>query len=811
MHRLRYLLILVCGTLIVSAAPSTSACVADEAAPLRLLFAGSSSTYWNDLPREVAKIVDRRVHQHPGRKVAVEIVGRSGSDIRVYSEPGFKNYEYGVKPNQTFLEKVRDERFDLVSLMVVCRFILGDDDPTGTGQSHADAVTKYCEAIRVAGGEPIFYEMGWGKSEREAEGRRRIFELAVKNRIRIFAPCSSAWARVYVERPDLALQHPQDGAHPGDLGHFLNLACFYAALTRASPVGVLPRSYHVWPHGLPKPTNEQQRAAIDQIVSQFKPDAYQAKLPKWMYRNMAESRNATIDEPTARYLETVAWETWQAIDRRLIDAVAAAEPVPAPDAQSTSANSAKPNILFVLTDDQGQQTLGCYGGKRVATPHLDSLARDGMLFRDAYVMPQCTPTRAALLSGQHSARNGMWHVIPWYGSPWARVAEPAYREQFPRTAFSLPKGLRSAGYATGMGGKWHLTSGNDGDYVALKPDAGSAYGFDFVAPPGSGSQNEGDKWVDHLTDQAIDFIERHRDRPWFFYLAHHTLHGTVSAPQPLVQKYLAAGAPPTGMHNAVYLAAIEHLDNSIGRLHTALEEMKLRENTIVVFLSDNGGVDTSYLLPGWTGEPTDGSRPLKIKTQEFDNAPLRSGKGSPYEGGIRVPCLVRWPAKVRAGAVSETPIHVVDWLPTLLAAAGAQLPRDHVVDGVSLLPLMQGGEIAARSLFWYLPLYDLRWAATPCGVMRDGDWKLIDYFGDSFDSAGRYRPGSRVELFHLRNDAGEQNDLADRETARAAAMQQQLRGWIKSIPATVPQENPHHDPARAFEETKQKQPWNAAG
>ena len=340
MSRFNYLRRIICSTFVVSAAVSALPCTADDDAPLRLLFAGSSSTYWNDLPREVTKIVDRRVHRHPGRRVAVEIVGRSGSDIRVYSDPGFKNYEYGVKPMQTFLEKVRDERFDLVSLMVVCRFILGDDDPTGTGQAHADAVTKYCEAIRAAGGEPVFYEMGWGKSEREAEGRRRTFALAVKNRIRNFAPCSSAWARVYDERPDLALQHPQDGAHPGDLGHFLNLACFYAALTRESPVGVLPRSYHVWPHGLPKPSNEQQRAAIDQVVAQFKPDDYQAKLPKWMYRNMAASRNATIDEPTARYLETVAWETWQTNDRRLGDALAAAEPVPAPDAQSQSANSA---------------------------------------------------------------------------------------------------------------------------------------------------------------------------------------------------------------------------------------------------------------------------------------------------------------------------------------------------------------------------------------------------------------------------------------------------------------------------------------
>src|SRR5436190_14705052 len=131
------------------------------------------------------------------------------------------------------------------------------------------------------------------------------------------------------------------------------------------------------------------------------------------------------------------------------------------------AETPKPNILFILIDDEGWPTLGCYGSRWVPTPHVDSLARDGVRFTDAYVMPQCTPTRAALLSGQHTARNGMWHVIPWYGLPWARVAEPAYREQFPREAFNLPKGLRAAGYRTGTAGKWHLTSGANGNYSAL--------------------------------------------------------------------------------------------------------------------------------------------------------------------------------------------------------------------------------------------------------------------------------------------------------------------------------------------------------
>jgi hypothetical protein len=283
--------------------------VTQAAEPVTLLFAGSSSTYWNDFPREVARVVDGKMTGHLGAKVTPEIVGRSGSDIRVYLEPGFNRYEYGVKPGQSFLDKIRDEKPAFVVLQTVCRFIMGDDDPTKTGEAHAKAITTYCESIRAAGGEPIFFEMGWGKSEREAEGRKRILDLARPNKITLFAPCSSAWARVYAEKPDLALQHPQDNAHPGDAGHFLNLACFYAALTGQSPVGKLPRTLQVWPHG--------KYEADEAKLAAFKPDNYQAKMPKWMHKHMSMNATATLDEETSKYLENVAWETWQQLSRQL--------------------------------------------------------------------------------------------------------------------------------------------------------------------------------------------------------------------------------------------------------------------------------------------------------------------------------------------------------------------------------------------------------------------------------------------------------------------------------------------------------------
>jgi arylsulfatase A len=465
-----------------------------------------------------------------------------------------------------------------------------------------------------------------------------------------------------------------------------------------------------------------------------------------------------------------------------------------------------PNLLIILTDDQGWSSLGCYGSKKVPTPHLDRLATDGARFTDAYVMPQCTPTRAALLTGQHTARNGMWHVIPWYGLPWARMTEPAFREQLPREWPTLPKVLLQAGYRTGMAGKWHLTTGADGDYTHLR--AGDAHGFDFVAPRGPGTQNEGDKWVDHLTDQTIAFIRECGERPWFFYLAHHTLHGVVSAPGALIKKHREAGAPETGMFNATYFAAIEHLDDSIGRLMAALDEMNQRENTLVLFLADNGGVDTNYNLSGDR---------LVIKTQEFDSAPLRAGKGSPYEGGIRVPCLVRFPARVKAGQVITTPVQVTDWMPTLLAAAGVStgfqpvengLKTRSTFDGLNLMPLLRGEPLPVRPLYFHMPLYDLRWAATPCAVIREGDWKLVEHFGDSFDETLRYQPGRKLELFNLREDLGEANNLATQESSRAESMSAKLHTWLRSIPAPVPTENPHFDPKRQFEESRKKQPWN---
>lgn len=463
----------------------------------------------------------------------------------------------------------------------------------------------------------------------------------------------------------------------------------------------------------------------------------------------------------------------------------------------------KPNILFILTDDEGWTTLSCYGNKLVQTPNLDALSREGMKFTSAYVMPQCTPTRAALLTGQHTARNRMWHVIPWYGTPWARMREPICQENLPRETFTLPKGLKEAGYTTAIIGKWHLTTTQDGNYGGLNPEGATHYGFDHSVPALPNEPNTGDKGVARFTDEAIRFIETNRERPWFLYLAHHTVHRKVVAPPELVAKYRAQGAPETGLGNAPYLAALEHLDNSVGRLLARLDELKLRDDTVVIFMCDNGGIDRVWDVAPFTTGPGTATR-LSNADYDFPNAPLRDGKGSQYEGGIRVPCLVRWPGVVKPGSVCYTPVHVVDWMPTLFEMGGARAPRNHILDGISIVSVLRGVTLPERALYWYLPFYELRWAATPCAVIREDDWKLIEYFGDWFDEDGVYHEGARLELYNLRDDIGEKNNLVGQESQRAARLRDKLRAWIKSIPAEIPGPNPHYDPNRPLKETKVK-------
>jgi arylsulfatase A len=443
-------------------------------------------------------------------------------------------------------------------------------------------------------------------------------------------------------------------------------------------------------------------------------------------------------------------------------------------------NSKKPNILFVLIDDMGYPAIESYGNQLVPTPNVDALAEKGMRFTQGYVAPQCTPTRATLLTGQYTARNKMWHVIPQYGFPNARVKEPVYLEDLPREQFTVAEALKTAGYTTAILGKWHLSAyENDGYYTYLYPDKAHYYGFDYVNPKQDPSEYQayGDKGVDFLTDEAIGFMEKNKNHPFFIYLSHHTVHGPILAPKDLVQKYLDKGFPEKGLNSAEYLACIEHLDNSIGRLLQKIEELDIEKNTVVFFVSDNGGVDS-----------------------EFDNAPLRNGKGSAYEGGTRVPFIVKWPDKIHSQEINKTPVHIVDVYPTLMEIAGISQPKNQVLDGVSLLPLLKSNKnavrkLAQRPIYFYQPLYDIQWGAVPCASMVQGDYKLIWFFGDyiDLDQNGKYIPEGRIELYNLTKDLGETTDISAAESKIANKMQEQLKTWILSCDAEIPGLNPDFD------------------
>jgi uncharacterized sulfatase len=276
----------------------------------------------------------------------------------------------------------------------------------------------------------------------------------------------------------------------------------------------------------------------------------------------------------------------------------------------------------------------------------------------------------------------------------------------------------------------------------------------------------------------------------------------VSAPDELIRKYRDKGYPEKGLNNATYLAAIEHFDAAAGRLVKAVDDMKLGRNTLVLFLSDNGGIHRFW-------EPNPPGRELKEGLPEFSNAPLRDGKGSHYEGGIRVPFIARWTGVIQPKQTCGTPVHIVDLMPTFFELGGARAPEGYRVDGASLTPLLKGQKLADRALFWYQPFYEVRWLATPSAIIREGDYKLIEFFGDYIEEQkdrAVYEPKARTELFNVRKDIGETKNLAESMPERAAAMRKKLYAWIASTGSPVPKRNPKYDAARPLLEIKGQPP-----
>ena len=438
----------------------------------------------------------------------------------------------------------------------------------------------------------------------------------------------------------------------------------------------------------------------------------------------------------------------------VIIAIAGAMLLPTAGAPRTAGQTPPPNIVFVLADDLGVNDLGVYGRKDHRTPNLDKLAAEGLRFTTAYVAASiCSPSRAAIMTGRAPARLHLTTFIP--GRPDAssqRLLHPPMRQQLPLEEITLAEQLRAAGYATAMIGKWHLggTGFNPGDQ-----------GFDLYHPGRATtkpSDTEGGKGEYDLTREAERFIDANRNRPFFLYLAHNNPHIPFQSPRPsLVDANRTAFEP-------AYAATIQTLDDSVGRLLAHLDAAGLRDRTIVIFTSDNGGLHVP-----------EGPHPRVTY-----NAPFRAGKGYLYEGGLRVPLIVRGPGLARQRII-ETPFVNSDWLPTLLELAGAT-PATRELDGVSQAELLRTGTSSTpRAFYWHLPHYTNQ-GSRPAGAMRDGKWKLVEHYDDE-----------RVELFDLDADVGERRDLSTSDSARAAAMRKQLRSWRVSVDAQENTPNPSVD------------------
>lgn len=436
------------------------------------------------------------------------------------------------------------------------------------------------------------------------------------------------------------------------------------------------------------------------------------------------------------------------------------------------------NIVFILADDLGWADLGCYGSPYHQTPNLDALANTAARFTHAYAgSPVCSPTRTAILTGLHPARVGITDWLPGRPDrPDQPLNRPALVHDLPADIPTLPSLLKKAGYRTGLVGKWHLGGANAmptarGFDVNIAGDqTGTA--MSYFAPfkgakadrymPGLEKAEEGEYLTDRLTIEANQFIKANQDKPFFLYLAHYAPHTPLRAKADKIAKYKPRGFGQQGNPN--YAAMLESLDESVGSILKTLEDLKLAEQTIVVFTSDNGGLAT---LEGLPAPPT-------------INSPLREGKGFLYEGGLRVPLIIRWPGVTKAKQVISTPVSALDYLPTFLAMAKQDSPK--VIDGVDIRPLFEGKTLSRDTLTWHYPHYSNQ-TSRPGGAIRVGDYKLIEFFDLK-----------RFELFDLSKDPSESRNLIDEKRDIADNLKKKLTTWRQEINAKMMTPNPAYTP-----------------
>lgn len=448
-----------------------------------------------------------------------------------------------------------------------------------------------------------------------------------------------------------------------------------------------------------------------------------------------------------------------------------------------SAANAGPNVVFILADDLSWADLHCYGNEVHRTPHLDSLAEEGMRFTQAYSpAPICSASRAAILTGKMPSRLHFEFVTkgdPGHQTMETPLKSPDFTLDLPLEEFTMAEALNPAGIVTGFFGKWHVSRHHQG-YLGWSPTHGPLFqGFeegnsDFGGHPYAYRGNkelrdtevpDGEFPPDSLTDHAIAFVQSHKEEPFFLYVSHYYVHDPVHTRCAWLDKDYRERMPEGSLEiQAAYGAMVETLDHEVGRLLEALDEAGLRDNTIVIFTGDNGG------HPNYTS-----------------NAPLRGSKWNLYEGGIRVPMIVRWPGKVEAGTVNDTLVHGCDLFPTFCEVSGAEPPAG-ARDGGSLVPVLTGASKEVQrpgSMVWHFPYYhpekgfqeapeeigvaDFVTSKTrPHSALRKGDWKLVHFYEDD-----------RVELYDLSKDVAEQNDLAQERPELTAELRKELERTLK--------------------------------
>lgn len=487
------------------------------------------------------------------------------------------------------------------------------------------------------------------------------------------------------------------------------------------------------------------------------------------------------------------------------------------------------NVVFFLVDDLGWRDLGCYGSNFYETPQIDAFAREGVRFTQAYAACHvCSPTRASIMTGKYPAALRLTDWLPGRKDfPFQKLQNAPTIQQLPPAETTLAEAFQEHGYATGHFGKWHLGE---------EPHGPLAHGFDVQVPkwnkgwpkvgyhPPFGfdglADSPGDYLTDRLTDEALAFIDEHRNQPFFLYLSHFAVHDPIQGRADLVAKYrakLAANSTRSEkafilegnpddeaplsrseldglvsdeayrgfrvlprrtlkikqrQDNIEFAAMVESVDESLGRVMAKLKSLGLEDNTIVLLTSDNGGMSAANF-----GRPDRAIRRDQLDAAySTSNLPLRGGKGWLYEGGIRVPLIIKWPGRGKTGEVCETPVISTDLYPTLLEMAGLPLrPKQHT-GGVSLAGLVKGEDRLDReAIYWHFPHYSNHGMQSPGGAVRSGDYKLIEYFENG-----------TLQLFNLRDDPGEQHDLSQEQPETAERLKAMLHRWRASVAAEMP-------------------------